>query len=167
MFVSNVSFNIIANSSCMPRRVQWLISVTFQNTLRQKIGKKWVTTGGYSQKLSYKWEESLLCKLYLSQSEPSLCNICTKTQPWHHQGVPTSFKEFSKSIYSSVGSEHQKNSYNNEISELNDFFSLELNFSVNVHTNSLLWANNITPNPRCALWSIMVIFEMIGWDLCK
>ena len=144
-----------------------LISVTLEDSSRQKIGEKWATTAVYGQKLSYKWEESLLCKLYLSQSEPSLCNICTKTQPWHHQSVPSSFKEFPKSIYSSVGSEHQKNSYNDEISELNDFFSLELNFSVNVHINSFFWADDIIPDPRCALCSIMVIFESFGWDLYK
>ena len=156
-----------ANSSYMPQWVLWLISITFQNTLRQKTGEKWVTTVGYGWKLSNKWEKSLLCKLFQSQSEPSLCNICTKTQPWHHQGVPTSFKEFPKSIYSSVGSEHQKNSYNNEISELNDFFSLELNFSVYVHINSFFWADDIIPDPRCALRSIMVIFELFGWNLYK
>ena len=167
MFESNISVNASTNSSCMNPQVLRFISVTFQETSRQKIGEKWATTAVYGQKLSYKWEESLLCKLYLSQSEPSLCNICTKTQPWHHQGVPTSFKEFPKSIYSSVGSEHQKNSYNNEISELNDFFSLELNFSVNGHINLFFWADDIIPDPRCALCSIMVIFESFGWDLYK
>ena len=167
MFVSNVSFNIIANSSCMPRRVQWLISVTFQNTLRQKIGKKWVTTGGYSQKLSYKWEESLLCKLYQSQSEPSLCNICTRTQPWYRQGVPTGFKEFSKRVYSSLNSEQQTNSYDNKIIQFADYLSLEHNLSVNFHTNSLLRADDITPSLRLTIYSIMVIFEMFWLNLCK
>ena len=151
----------------MSRRVQWLISVTFQNTLRQKIGKKWVTTGGYSQKLSYKWEESLLCKLYQSQSEPSLCNICTRTQPWYRQGVPTGFKEFSKRVFFSLSSEQQTNSRDNEIIQFEDNLSLAHNFSVNFHTNSHMWADDITPSLRLAIYLIIVIFEMFWWDLCK
>ena len=167
MFVSNVSFDTIANSSCMPWRVQWLISITFQNTLRQEIGKKWVITVGYSQKLSYKWEESLLCKLYQSQSEPSLCNICTRTQPWYRQGVPTGFKEFSKRVYSSLNSEQQTNSYDNEIIQFADYLSLVHNLSVNFHTNSLLRADDIKPSLRLTIYSIMVIFEMFWLNLCK
>ena len=156
-----------ATSSCMPQQVLWLISITFQKTSRQKIGEKWVTTVGYSKKLSYKWEKSLLCKLFQSQSEPSLSNICTKTQPWYCQVVPTGDKEFSKSIYCSLSSEQQKNSNNIEIFYLEYYLSLEINFSINVHTNSLLWADDITTSPRCAICLIIVMFEMFWWDLCK
>ena len=144
-----------------------LISVTLEDSSRQKIGEKWVTTVGYSQKLSYKWEESLLCKLYQSQSEPSLCNICTRTQPWYCQGVPTGFKECSKCVYCPLRSEHQTNSYDNETIQFEDYLSLEHNSSVNFHTNSLLRADDITPSLRLTIYSIMVIFEMFWLNLCK
>ena len=80
----------------------------------------------------------MLCKLYQSQSEPSLCSICAKTHPWYRQRVPTGFKEFSKRIYSSLSNEQQPNSFDNEIIQFEDMLSLEHNFSINFHTNSLL-----------------------------
>ena len=167
MFESKISVNTSTNSSCMAPRGLRLISVTLEDSSRQKIGEKWATTAVYGRKLSYKWEESLLCKLYLSQSEPSLCNICTKTQPWHHQGVPTSFKECSKCVYSSLRSEHQTNSYDNETIQFEDYLSLEHNSSVNFHTNSLLRADDITPSLRLTIYLIIIISKMFWWDLCK
>ena len=150
VFESNIGLNSSTSSYYQPQWDLRLVFITYQVTLRWKTGEKWATTAGYSQKLCDKCDKSLLCKLCQSQSERSLCNIWTKSHPWHHQGVPTFFSAFLKSIYPSLSSKQQKISNVNEFSELKDYLSFRLNFSCNVLSISLLWADGITPNPRRA-----------------